>query len=264
MVIERLLTVKDAIRRPFWTFIAGGFIASICLLIGFLVFPYSVGLMTTFLITMASIPLMLSLASYEEARLKHKFKDIEFFSSFEFHKPLIKAYIAYFAGMVLSFSIIFIMLPEWAVYKIFEDQINEIRLIRGEFLGLGPFYSILINNLGVLLITFLFSFLFGAGAVFILAWNASVLATAIGLSAKALGGLKGLPIAMLTYFPHGSFELIAYFIGGIAGSLVSVAFCRKRVTKLSLVLKDSFYLMSIAIIFLIIAAFIETVSLVIS
>ena len=261
MVLERLVSVREAVREPAWMFVIGGIIATVCLLISFLIFPSSVGLMTTFLVTMASMPFMLNLASYEEAREEQTVRDVEITSSFEIHKPIIKIYIAFFGGMIFAFSIIFMILPENIVFKLFEDQINEIRIIRGEFLGLGHFGTILVNNIGVLFITFLFSFLFGAGAVFILTWNASVLATAIGLSAKSLGGIHALPMAVLTYFPHGSLELLAYFIGGIAGSLVSVALSKRRTRRLNLIIKDSSYLMIIAIVFLIIAAFIESVSL---
>lgn len=261
MVLERLVTVREAIREPGWMFVVGGTIATVCLLVSFLIFPSSVGLMTTFLVTMASLPFMLNLASYEEAREEQTVRDVELVSSFEIHKPIIKVYVAFFSGMIFAFSIIFMILPESVVFKLFEDQINEIRLIRGEFLGLGYFETILVNNIGVLFITFLFSFLFGAGAVFILTWNASVLATAIGLSAKSLGGFHALPLAVLTYFPHGSLELLAYFVGGIAGSLVSVALSRRRIRKLKLIVKDSSYLMFIAIGLLVIAAFIESISI---
>ena len=40
--------------------------------------------------------------------------------------------------------------------------------------------EIFINNMGVLFLCIIFSFLYGAGAIFILTWNASVIAAAIG------------------------------------------------------------------------------------
>lgn len=262
MVLEKLITVKDALRDPYWIFIASGIISTVSLFISFIVFPSSVGLMTTFLITIASTPFILNLSRYEEAKEERELKEEDFasLSFFEKHKEILKIYTAFFLGMIVSFTIIFMILPESIVLKLFEDQINEINWIRGSFLG-GTFGKIVFNNLGVLLVSFLFSFLYGAGAIFILAWNASVLATAIGLTAKSLGGMIALPLAVMVYFPHGSLELIAYFIGAIAGSLVSVALTKRRKERIGIILKDSFYLLLIAAIIILIAGAIETISI---
>jgi len=147
------------------------------------------------------------------------------------------------------------------VEQIFKDQITEIEIIRGGFLSMGLFQRIVLNNVSVLLISFLFSFLFGAGAIFILSWNASVLSTAIGLAAKTIGGVHGLPLAVLIFFPHGSLEILAYFIGAIAGGLVSAAVTRKRSKYFWHVVRDSLMLVAIAALLLLVAGVIETVQL---
>ena len=58
---------------------------------------------------------------------------------------------------------------------------------------------------------------------------------------------------------HGFFEILAYFIGGLAGGIISVAIINHdvRSPKFRIILKDSFDLILIAIAILIIAAFIE-------
>ncbi|MFQ6120728.1 MAG: stage II sporulation protein M, partial [Methanosarcinales archaeon] len=132
----------------------------------------------------------------------------------------------------------------------------------GKFAFSDTFFKIVTNNIGVLILSFLFSFLFGAGAVFILAWNASILSAAIGMAAKSVGGLKGLPLAVMIFFPHGSLEILAYFIGGIAGGFVSVAITRRKSLGFWLVVKDSFKLMVVSILLLIIAGAIETIAIV--
>jgi uncharacterized membrane protein SpoIIM required for sporulation len=153
-------------------------------------------------------------------------------------------------------------LPEATVEKIFSDQINQINAIRGKFLFADTFTKIIINNIGVLSLSFLFSFLYGAGAVFILAWNASVLSTAIGMAAKSYGGIQAFPLAILTYFPHGSLEILAYFIGGIAGGLVSTVITKRHSGKFWFIVKDGLQLMAISALILVIAALIESLAIV--
>ena len=260
LVLERIVTVKDALRQPVWVFIAGGIISTISLAISFAIFHESIGLFSCFLTTFAAMPFMMNLARYEESLIESS-PGLQEMNIFKRHERIIKAYCAFFAGMILTQSIIYIILPENIVEKVFEDQLREIQRIRGSFAFGGTFFSIFLNNVSVLTLCFLFSFIYGAGAIFILSWNASVLSTAIGMTAKSLGGWKAIPLALLTYFPHGSLEILAYFIGGIAGSLVSVSLSKRRPYKISLILKDSMELMMVAIILLLLGAGVETILL---
>jgi len=261
MVLEKIESVREAVRNPWQMFLIGGMISVVCLFISFIVFPQSVGLFTTFLITFALTPFMVDLIRHEEVMTEEEIAKRKNMNLFNRHRGILLVYIAMFAGMVLSLSIIFLMLPQNIVGKMFEDQINEINFIRGSIAFGGTFEKIFFNNIGVLFLAFLFSFLFGSGAIFILAWNASVLATAIGITAKSIGGIKGLPIAILTFFPHGSLEILAYFIGGVAGGIVSAAITRRKSKWFHVILVDSATLMITAIVLLFIAAMIETASI---
>lgn len=264
MVLERLVSIKEAVRRPWWMFIIGGAVSISCLFISFLIFPEQVGLFTTILITFAMTPFMINLNRYEEAKEEQLIARRKESSLLSTHRTILLVYTAFFAGTIFSLSIAFLILPGTVVEKLFNSQINEINLIRGNVIFGGTFDRIILNNVGVLAISFLFSVIFGAGATFILSWNASVLSTAIGLAAKSIGGLRGLPLALLVYFPHGSLEILAYFIGGVAGGLISAAFTRRKPKWLWFVVKDSLILMGVAIVVLLVAAGIETVSIVMS
>ncbi|MEM5766306.1 MAG: stage II sporulation protein M [Candidatus Aenigmatarchaeota archaeon] len=263
MVLERLVTVRSAIKRPFWVFIIGGLISTISLSLSFLLFPDSAGFISSFFITFGIMPFMLDFIKYEGANVDQKAEELKKMNIFQRHRNVIMVYTAFFTGMVLTQTILYIMIPESLSQKLFEDQITQINLIRGRVTFSGTFSAILFNNSGVLLLSFLFSFLFGAGAVFILAWNASVLSVAIGMTAKSLGGLKGIPLAILTFFPHGSLEILAYFIGGIAGGLASISFTKRKTEKFSFILRDSFEMILTAFVLLVIAAAIETTMIVV-
>lgn len=251
-------------RNPQWMFLIGGIVSIVCLFISFVVFPQQVGLFTIILITFAMTPFMVNLMSYEEALTEEEIAKRKQLNILKRHSDVLSVYAAFFIGVVVAFSILYIVLPESIAQKLFYDQINEIRLIRGGFVLLDTFQTIITNNIGVLFLSFLFSFLFGSGAIFILAWNASVLAVAIGLTTKSIGGLHGFPLAVLTYFPHGSLEILAYLIGGIAGGIVSAAITRRHSKWLTVILRDSGILLGIAILLLVFAAFIESSAIALS
>jgi stage II sporulation protein M len=113
------------------------------------------------------------------------------------------------------------------------------------------------NNIYVLIFTLLFSLVFGAGVIFILAWNASVIAAAIGIFTKS--ELSALPLGLARYMIHGIPEIASYFIVALAGGMVSVAVIRHETgtEKFWEVLEDSLHLIIIAVIVLFIAALLE-------
>ena len=255
MVLERLIGTKELLKDPLKAFFLGIIISLISLFIAYTVFPKTTGLFTVILITMASIPLINRMLRYEEYEDE---KMMETHTFFQRYGDVILAYVTFFSGMIIAMSLSFVILPDQVAETVFDEQINEINIIRGKFTFGSKFFEILTNNISVLMLSFLFSFLFGSGAIFILGWNASVLSAAIGLIAKASGGVKAVPSAVLVFLPHGSFEIGAYFIGAIAGGLVSAAIMRKRSLKFWYVVRDSLKLLIISFIFLLLGAVIET------
>jgi len=201
---------------------------------------------------------MLNLVRYEEAKEEELIARRKEVNLLQFHKNALIIYGAFFAGITLTYSIIFTMLPESIVEKIFYEQIEEIKLIRGEFIGtFEKFSMIFLNNLGVFLLAFLLSLLFGVGAVFVLTWNATILASAIGIVAKELGGIKGLPIGILTFLPHGIFEITAYFIAALAGGILSAALTKRHPRFLKRIFQDTLWFLFFGIVCLVIGAVIE-------
>lgn len=261
MVLEKLVSLKTAIRNPLVMFIVGDIVALVCLIVAFLVFHNSVGLFTTLLITIAMTPLMVDLMSYEEAKAEEDLERRKQMNLLVRHKNILTIFAAFFGGVILALSVTYILLPDNIAQYIFRDQINEINVIRGHFAFFDTLERIVLNNIGVLLLSFLLSFLFGAGAIFILSWNASILATAIGMAAKSLGGFTALPIAVMVFFPHGSLEILAYFIGAVSGGLISAAITRRRSRQFWFIVRDSILLLVISMTILFIAGIIETTAM---
>jgi uncharacterized membrane protein SpoIIM required for sporulation len=117
--------------------------------------------------------------------------------------------------------------------------------------------SIIGNNFGVMVFTLIFSLIFGAGAIFVLAWNASVISAAIGIFANY--NISEIPLGILRYMIHGFPEIAAYFITALAGGMFGVEIIKNGVgsIKFTKVLANVIFLVLIAIVILILAAFME-------
>lgn len=261
MVLEKMITVRESIKNPWYAMAASSIITLVSLVVSFLVFPQQVGLLTTMLITISLAPFTVNLFSYEEAKEEVELIRKKEQNIIKRNWEAITVFGAIFTGMVLVMSVMFVTLPEHIVYVIFQEQIQEIERIKGFFASFETFEKIFLNNLSVALLAYFFSFLFGAGAIFIFAWNASVLSAAIGLVAKSLGGAYHLPLAVAVFLPHGSLEFLAYFIAGLAGGLVSASLTRRKSRVFGLIFRDSLVLLLISLIILFFAAWIEVINI---
>jgi len=119
------------------------------------------------------------------------------------------------------------------------------------------FLSIVENNVYVMIFTLVFSLIFGAGAIFILVWNASVISAAVGIFAKYR--LADIPLGIARYAIHGVPEIAAYFITALAGGIFGVGLIRHGIKdeKFLKVVENVIILIFIALVILIIAALLE-------
>src|SRR3989344_2654844 len=87
--------------------------------------------------------------------------------------------------LFLGFIFLYIFLPPDLVKLLFSSQLDTIDSINSRVSGkaidtTNIFAQIFLNNIKVLMFCIFFAFFYGAGAIFILAWNASVISAAIG------------------------------------------------------------------------------------
>jgi uncharacterized membrane protein SpoIIM required for sporulation len=102
-----------------------------------------------------------------------------------------------------------------------------------------------------------FSVIFGAGGIFILTWNATVISAAMVIFAKS--NIYSLPLSLGRYMIHGVPEIAAYFIGTLAGGIIGLSIVRKefKTGRFWDILYDSVILIVIAIVILFFAGIIE-------
>ncbi|MFA7707800.1 MAG: stage II sporulation protein M [Candidatus Pacearchaeota archaeon] len=278
-MLEMLISPARAERHPWEMFFIGAFYATISLFLVKWIFSpdpvlskYSGILIVTFCV-MFSISFIYYTFKFEEE------KDLQvtgFRRLLVEHNNAILTFMFLFLGFVIAFSFWYIVFPTGNQY--FTAQIETYCMINkpADFNECVSSYgvaqiskttafltskekivNIFANNIYVLIFTLVFSLIFGAGAIFILAWNASVISSAIGISAS--GNLLHLPLALMKYMIHGIPEIAAYFIGALAGGIISVAVIKHDVhtEKFWVILQDSLNLVIISVVVLFIASLIE-------
>jgi hypothetical protein len=287
MVLESIIKPKLARKHPIVIFLITILIASVSLWLSYLAFPTSASILALAFLTIALMPLIHRIfIEEEEAEIMFKSSSTSFIGR---HFGLIKIYSFFFIGLIIAYSFWYVALPENARHMVFEEQENtleKIDVLRTQITGKITvksncqknfeciFETIFFNNLIVLILAIIFSFMYGAGALFLIGWNASIIAVVIGRDALMLieNYLNFGFLAVITAFlhslynsigllPHGLPEVLGYFIGAIAGGIISVAIMKKKISEneLKIISKDVIFLIVIAIALLFIGALIETV-----
>lgn len=269
---------RKAERHPWELFFIGAFYASLALLIVQLVFSrdavlskYAGILVVTFTV-MFSMPFIYYTIKLEEKRITPTSGSWQLLKD---HRKAIYAFMFLFIGFVVAFSFWYTVMPmnnnfraQIETYCIINRPSNfdscvhqygvtDNPVVTGSVTKIDRFSAIIWNNFYVCMFTLVFSLIFGSGVIFILAWNASVIAAATGIFAKS--SLSGLPLGLGRYLIHGIPEIASYFTIALAGGLISVAVIRHEAgtEKFWEVVKDSVNLIILGFFILILAAFIE-------
>jgi len=278
-MFEMLVNPAKAERKPWEMFFVGVFYTTISILLVEWIFKAdpvlskTAGILVVMFTVMFSIPFMFYMFRIEETRSSQDNNGV--FQLIKDHRKALWAFMWLFVGFVLGFSFWYILLPstdalqqQVQTYCVINDPGNdkcaETLTSNAEQSGPTAFASnkerlflIFANNTYVLIFTLVFSLLFGAGVIFILAWNASVIAAAIAIFTRS--DLNYLPVALLRYFVHGLPEIASYFVVALAGGMISFAVIRRDIgtERFWKVLQDSLNLVILAIILLFISAIIE-------
>jgi len=278
MVVESLLNPFVLKKKPWEMFFAGAVHSFIAVFLSYAVFPRQAGMLTVFLVVLATLPtLYMTIKNEEELDIKYD-KEWKLIKE---HTKVIIFLLFLFLGVTSALVLSYVLLPNSMTDIVFGVQkeavlgVNEnvkanIAALTGNITKTDLFLGIMINNFKVLIFCIIFSLIYGTGAIFILTWNASVVATAIGNLIKTelsqITSSVGVPLlssyfgattfGFLRYMTHGVFEVIAYFVAGLAGGIISIAIIKGNIREGS-VIKDSLYLVLISLGVLIFAGLVE-------
>ena len=263
MVLEALINPIKAEREPWEVFFIGIAYSSIAIIFSLFLFEEFSSIVMISLTAMVSVPLIYGAIKMEEK------KDLQIKEEkllIKEHGKVLLFLTVLFAGFAFSFFLWYMFLDPSTSANLFQVQIRTIESINnpatGNFFGSSSaFGTILINNMKVLLFCLLFSFFYGFGAIFVLTWNASVFGAVIGSVVKNSVGsyFHIVPLALIRYSLHGIPEILAYFMAGLAGGIISIAVIRHDFGsgKFKHILIDSADMTVGAICVLVIAALIE-------
>jgi uncharacterized membrane protein SpoIIM required for sporulation len=277
-MLESMINPKRAEKGPWKMFFIGILYGSLSLLLVHFMFKgdailskYS-GLLVVLFCVMFSIPFMYFIIRQEE---KEDEEIHGIWGVWKTHSDAIYAFLFLFLGFIIAFSVWNVILQDSSLLNAqietycsinspgtVSDCVSKYsftsKVISSKVsANTSRFLSILGNNFGVLILTLIFSLIFGAGAIFVLAWNASVISAAIGIFTKY--SLTDIPLGLLRYMIHGFPEIAAYFTAALAGGMFGVGVIRNGVgnSKFVKVLANVGILLGISIVILIIAAVIE-------
>jgi uncharacterized membrane protein SpoIIM required for sporulation len=277
-MLESMINPKRVEKGPWKMFFIGIMYASLSILLVYWFFnkdavlsQYSGMIVVTFCV-MFSLPFMYFIIKQEEKQDEQ----IEgLLGMWKVHRDAIYAFIWLFLGFIVAFSFWYIILQNSTLFNAqietycminspggiencvakydFPQQISSTGAATSEI----RFLSIIQNNIYVMIFTLIFSLIFGAGAIFILAWNASVISAAISIFTKYQ--INQIPLGIARYMIHGFPEITAYFITALAGGIFGIGIVRNGIKspKFFRVIENVIILLFIAIIILIIAAVIE-------
>lgn len=234
-MLESFVNFKEISSRPWMIFIWGFVISTVAILVSTQLWFHinvsnvDVNLTGIFAVIFTIIPSVFFVTmmikreeALEEDYIKKHYHESRFW---ERHVKDFMIFLYFFAGVTLAFAVWTILIPGSA-FTVQVAKINQMRGLAGAATELSPVFTrILFNNLYVMLFSFAFSFIFGAGAVFIIVWNASILGVAIG---KDAGSLLHIPAISSMFVLHGVPEIAGYVAAGLAGGIISAAIIRKH------------------------------------
>jgi uncharacterized membrane protein SpoIIM required for sporulation len=282
-MLEAIINPKSAEKRPWKMFFIGLVYASLSILLvswffsGDAVLSKFSGLIVVTFCVMFSLPFMYRMIKREE----REDEEIEgFFEVWKVHSDVIFSFMWLFLGFVIAFSFWHAVIGNANTFNAqletycminegnsFEKCLEDFRITGGflqftsqtsmETSGIGRFLSILENNVFVMIFTLIFSLIFGAGAIFVLAWNATVISSAVGIFTKY--SVVSIPLGLGRYMIHGLPEITAYFVTALAGGIFGVGVLRHGFNgkKIYRIIGNVIILLFIALLILIISAFVE-------
>lgn len=274
-MLESLIKYNDIEKRPYITFLWAMLISSVGILFS-IQLSYKIqvsgnvlNLTGLFSVIFTIIPSVYFLTMFIKKQERMDEKDIARHYEKGFwvrHDKDILIFLFYFFGLTFSYAFWGYSLPA-GTFQIQTMKIQEIRVLAGNVLAgsassteMLSFTRVFLNNIQVMSFAFIFSLLFGAGAVFIVVWNASILGVYIGRLSESLFHI---PFQSLSFLPHGIPEIAGYLMAGLAGGIISAAIIRgHKMEIVMVVILDALKLLGLALLFILLGAMIETFNMV--
>lgn len=278
MVLEAIIDPDRASSSPWAVAILSFIFVTIAVFSAGFLIKDSTSMLVVALVAIPSVTLLTSIFD-KEANYDYNNKK----GTLTRYLPIVVVLCAYFVGVMAAFTFYFLALPDSDTAVLFAQQSSELGKISSSVSSghavqtayegdiAGAFEFLFDNNLKVFIILLVGSLLYGAGTVFIIDWNASILGVFLGSIASELVHSNpaqytiwnGLGNGVLGLLPHGTFELLAYLCIAIAGGILSESLLHRkyRNPEFLVIIFDITKLASWGLLFLAAGAFIEGTAL---
>ncbi|MBU0536603.1 MAG: stage II sporulation protein M [Nanoarchaeota archaeon] len=268
MVLESI-KIKWIKHRPYIAFFFGLIYTIIGYFVAFIFFKSYISIAMLFLSTLLVVPSLVKLLDLEES-LESRYGLRHFFSE---HKDIVEAYIFLFIGVFIGYLMLGFFMSAEHYLTAFEFQRDFLigqEGLSGELIGnfmntpfepqIADVFSVLTNNLIVAIILFILSLVYGAGAIFLIIFNASIFASFITFVIDHLADKASTAFAILGVFSiHMIPEVSGFLLAAISGGVVSKALMKEKLggRGFSNVITDATALLFVSCLMIIFAAFLE-------
>jgi len=262
MVLESLFSARTLEKSPLDMLVLSVIVTLVCVYVSYMIFPEYAGIIMPLLVTVALAPVMFRVFFIEEECEREEAEHRINKGFLDRHYETILMFLLIFLGVFMSVFIVCLATPSSFVETVFSQQISSINAINPSTGAItaqvGLLQVIAMNNMKVLFFSFLLAFLIGTGVIFILSWNAAILA--VYLASFIRQGLHNeFVMRSISIVPHAPVEIGAYILAGVAGGMLSIGIIREKIgsREFKLVFKDSMILLSIAVGAILAAALLE-------
>jgi len=224
MVLEQFLESPHVKRHAYFILFLSLIYVFIAYGIAYLFFKESMSLVAVFTLTIILIPSLHHIISLEE-QIERKNGLRHFFRN---HATIFKVYFAAFLGILIGFVMIGALFDSVDIYAYQIDFLTGqssigagaiSKFASGSYVpSFADVIGLFSQNLGVMLIAFALSVFYGAGAVFLVVFNASLfsafLFSFINSTSKTIASIS---------FIHFIPEISGFLLAAIAGAILSAA-----------------------------------------
>lgn len=266
-MLEQIYPIKLIEKNPLYALLLGIAYSVIGIGIAVILFPEDPAIVAVALISLMFYPTVNTLMKQEEA-IESRKEEFNIFTFLSDHKSVFLIYIFLFVGMILVFAFFALILPSLATNHIFKNQLNMLSggNLGGAVFQTDVFMEIFKNNILVLVVIFITSFVLGDGGIFLITWNASVWGTIFGNLAKnaAHNANQNPYLYMLLVFaivtPHMLLEAFSYIGSATTGGVISRAVIKERLLskRFNYIIVNIIISLVFALVILFIAVLVET------
>ena len=267
MVFESLFSTAYIEHKKKYAFLLG-FIAPIFgMFFAFLLFRSFFSFAAVIFTAVLIIPSISKMLTHEE-KLEIREKKFHIPTFYKDHKDIFEVYLFVFLGMFLSFFIFSFFLSNIIISTLYQDSETLLSSpVALQFSSIEPsdFLFFFSKNLLVLLVCFVMSIFYGTGAIIIITWNAFIWSSYFAITAldtpASVNQSPILTLFLIIIFvlPHMITEVSSYFLGGIAGGVLSKSITHEKIfsKRFNHILADALIILIVAIILLVVAGYVE-------